>query len=61
MQRPRAKRKLPSKLYNVHCKTPILDPKLNAVLKENSVSGMTACLVFKDYNDYRLVCVDCSA
>jgi len=42
---PKAKRKLPSKLYNIHCKSPPLDPKLHAVLKENSFSGkMHICI-----------------
>jgi len=38
----KAKRSLSSKLYDVRCKTPALDPKLYAVLKENSTLGVTA-------------------
>ena len=39
---PRTKRQLPSKLCNIRCKAPILDPKLHSVLKENSLSGTTS-------------------
>jgi len=44
MQLPRTKRKLPSKLRHVNCKMPTVDPKLYAVLKEISPSGIVAYL-----------------
>jgi len=38
----RVMKRLPSKLYNVPCKTPVVDPKLLPFLKENSVSSKAA-------------------